>query len=275
LGKTWPALDIHLPGCDPELQDLVLADLDDFQPTAIQEPGDRPVLRAFFATSTLRNDASRAIAGAFGNHVFLEAVEVEDENWAARSQAGLRAIIVDALTIAPPWDGSPAPNTVVIQPSMGFGTGHHATTRLMLHALQRLELRGRTVLDIGCGSGVLAIAAAKLGASRSLGLDNDLDAVESARENVELNEAGASVELRTADFRDLKEPADIVLANLTGALLESSADALAQLVRPGGFLVVSGFMDSEPSVVPALQRHLTLVQLDDEDEWRSATFVSG
>ncbi|RPI51472.1 MAG: 50S ribosomal protein L11 methyltransferase, partial [Acidobacteria bacterium] len=163
----------------------MLAELDDFQPTAIQEPDDTAPLRAFFTTADARDAAARALAAAFGSHLFVETLEVEDEDWAARSQAQLRAITVGRIVVAPPWDPSVAtpkrgqtPFLVCIQPSMGFGTGHHATTRLTLRALQELPVAERAVLDIGCGSGVLAIAAVKLGARSAVGIDIDPDALE-------------------------------------------------------------------------------------------------
>src|SRR5436190_9317434 len=192
LRKSWPALDIYVPGCDPQLQELVLAELDDFQPTAIQEPEPEqtPKVRAFFASAAARVAAAQALGVAFGAHLFVESVDVDDEDWAARSQAQLRAVTVGRLIVAPPWDvperrqgtgqgaeskrqGTANDGVIVILPSMGFGTGHHATTRLTLLALQSLDLKGRTVLDIGCGSGVLAIGAVTLGARSALGIDID------------------------------------------------------------------------------------------------------
>jgi hypothetical protein len=104
LRKSWPALDIHVPGCDPQLQELVLAELDDFQPTAIQEPEDIPRVRVFFASAGARSAAARALAAAFGRHLFIESIDVDDEDWAARSQAQLRAVTVGRLVVAPPWD---------------------------------------------------------------------------------------------------------------------------------------------------------------------------
>jgi ribosomal protein L11 methyltransferase len=262
-----------VPGCDPELRELVLAELDDFQPSAIQEPEDAPRLRAFFGTAESRDAAARALASSFTNHLFLETLEVEDEDWAARSQAQLRAITIGRIVVAPPWDAASADQmTIVIQPSMGFGTGHHATTRLMLKALQSVPVDGRTVLDIGCGSGVLAIAAARLGARAAVGVDIDADAVASAAENLVLNNAGDRVRIEEKDFRDMTSPVSVALANLTGALLERTASTLANLVEPDGYLIVSGFMHGETGVLPALQEWLTLDTVHQEDEWMCAVF---
>jgi ribosomal protein L11 methyltransferase len=275
LGKAWPALDIHVPSCDPQLQELVLAELDDFQPTAIHEPDDTSRLRAFFTSAESRDAAARALGTSFGSHLFIEPLNVEDEDWAARSQAQLRAVTIGRIVIAPPWDmGSDPLLTIIVKPSMGFGTGHHATTRLMLTALQELTLDHQTVLDVGCGSGVLAIAAVKLGARSAVGIDIDPDALENATENAGLNEMGDRVRFEEGDFRAMPLRADVVMANLTGGLLERSAEALAAMVMPGGLLVVSGFMDSETAaVVPAFETFLTLQTIAQEEEWMCAVFA--
>jgi ribosomal protein L11 methyltransferase len=290
LGKAWPALDIHVPGCDPQLQELVLAELDDFQPTAIQEPDDTSRLRAFFTSAESRDAAARALGTSFGIHLFVESLNVEDEDWAARSQAQLRAVTIGRIIVAPPWEmgrgreglsqasgeNPSRPIFVIIQPSMGFGTGHHATTRLMLKALQELTLDNQTVLDVGCGSGVLAIAAVKLGARSAVGIDNDPDALDNARENSGLNQMGDRVRFEEGDFREMAVGADVVMANLTGGLLERSAEALAAMIEPFGFLIISGFMDSEKAaVVPALERFLTLQAIVQEEEWMCATYCNG
>src|SRR5262245_19309894 len=151
---------------------------------------------------------------------------------------------------------------------MGFGTGHHATTRLCLAALQDIDLSGAFVLDAGTGSGVLAIAAARLGARRALGIDFDPDAIQSARENLDLNPEAGGVEFEVADLaaRDLPR-ADVVTANLTGALLVRSAAALLDAVRPGGRLVLSGILADERDEVVHAFAPAGIVRIREEDGW--------
>jgi ribosomal protein L11 methyltransferase len=275
LGKAWPALDIHVPSCDPQLRELVLAELDDFQPTAIQEPDDASRLLAFFTSSESRDAAARALAASVGSHLYVQPLSIEDDDWAARSQAQLRAITIGRICVAPPWDlGSDALLTVVVNPAMGFGTGHHATTRLTLRALQDVPLDNRTVLDIGCGSGVLAIAAVKLGAHSAVGIDIDPDALDNARENADLNEMSDRVRYEEGDFREMALGADVVMANLTGGLLERSAATLSAIVSPHGCLIISGFMDTErAAVLTALEKFLTLQTIAQEEEWMCAVLV--
>ncbi len=165
---------------------------------------------------------------------------------------------------------------------MGFGTGHHATTRLCLDALQSIDLAGRAVLDVGTGSGVLAIAAARLGAGRVLGIDNDADALASARENLRLNPEASGVESRECDLADLAPPPrnprsraarprpplfDVITANLTGALLVREAAALMRSLAPHALLILSGLLATEREAVAAAFGRLGPVRESSEDEW--------
>ena len=150
---------------------------------------------------------------------------------------------------------------------MGFGTGHHVTTRLCLAALQTLDLTGR-VLDVGTGSGVLAIAANRLGAAHALGIDCDEDAIQSARDNLALNPEARNVTFETVDLaaRALP-PTDVVTANLTGALLVRSADRLLAAVRPGGTLILSGLQSDERDDVRRAFEGAAVTWERDEDGW--------
>lgn len=286
--RTWPAIAISGFRASPPFEgdsespaspspDLLLAALADHDVSAIEELTGT-TWRVFFPTAAARDGARHALGGQF-HDLSLDLIDIPDEDWAARSQAGLRAIRVGDLIVAPPWDvpaDSPgAPIAIVINPSMGFGTGHHATTRLCLSALQRLDLRGLRVIDVGTGSGVLALAASRLGATDVLGIDDDPDAIQSAEENVVLNR-GVAVALQVVDLRfAAPSPSDVVLANLTGGLLVAAAPRLHQLTRPGGRLILSGFLAHEEEEV---LRAFATCQAEShlqEDEWRSVVLRRG
>jgi ribosomal protein L11 methyltransferase len=289
MARLWPALDIVTRGdeVDADLVDGMLAAfLDDYSATAIVDspvPSRHPRLawRVFFASAEARDRARRALASSeWHARVETAPVDVEDEGWAERSQATLTAVHVGRVIVAPPWDlpawpasrTEPADVLVVIEPSMGFGTGHHQTTRLCLRALQTIDLTGRRVLDVGTGSGVLAIVAAKLGAASVLGIDDDPDAVDAAQKNVGLNETDAVVRIERSDLATAAaEPADLVLANLTGALLVRHAAAIGQLGAPGGLLVLSGFTEDERLAVAHAFRDMAVVGEAAEDGWISLT----
>jgi ribosomal protein L11 methyltransferase len=125
------------------------------------------------------------------------------------------------------------------------------------------------VIDVGTGSGVLAITAARLGAAAVAAIDNDPDAVENARENIAANEVADAVEAHVDDLTTTTvAPADLVTANLTGTLLSQLAPDLARLVRPGGSLIVSGFnIDEKARVTEAMSASFELTEAAEEDDW--------
>ncbi|MGH9144437.1 MAG: 50S ribosomal protein L11 methyltransferase [Vicinamibacterales bacterium] len=250
--KQYPAIDVRTGSSD-----LLLAIVDDFGPTAVEERD--AWVRIFFPNTAERDQAQRALARQFD----VSAVDVDDEDWARRSQEHLQPVSVGRITVAPPWASRAAdpepiathaqaiardaqPLQIVILPSMGFGTGHHVTTRLCLAALQTINLTGLALLDVGTGSGILAIAAARLGAAQALGIDCDADAIQAARDNLTLNPEVREVSFETVDLSAEPLPtADVVTANLTGALLLQSADVLLAAVRPAGTLILSGIQSDE------------------------------
>ncbi|MBI3046885.1 MAG: 50S ribosomal protein L11 methyltransferase [Acidobacteria bacterium] len=282
--RTWPALEL----ASVKRPELVQAALVDYPITAVDETSQPDAWRVVFRSAADRDAAAEALARQFPDEV-IRSVDVPDEDWVARSQATLRAVQVGGIIVAPPWDVphtgrlrplSPAeagatglrrPLVIVIRPSMGFGTGHHATTRLCLTALQQVPVQGRSVVDVGTGSGLLAIAASRLGASRVLAIDDNPNAVRAAEENLGLNR-GADVTLRAADVRgDASGAFDIVLANLTGALLRGIAARLRDLAAPGGHLILSGFMRNEEAGVLAPYGGLPVKNRTEEEEWLCVT----
>jgi ribosomal protein L11 methyltransferase len=262
--RTWPA--IVVSGLAPSDAELIHATLAGHNVAAIDEPSEDQ-WRVFFSLTADR-DAALAALREQRPGLRLDPIDVADENWAARSQESLRAVQVGRVIVAPPWD---APITIVIRPSMGFGTGHHATTRLCLAALQRISLDRCTVLDVGTGSAVLAIAASRLGAEDVTGIDDDQDAIQSAWDNLALNPS-AQVTLIVGDLRSTElVAADVIVANLTGGLLIQSAERLRKLAHAGGRLILSGFTRDEERDVLAAFGAFWVEHRGEEEGWICVT----
>ncbi len=293
--RRWPAVEIRSTGIDEggALGNMVAATLHDHAPLAVQdlippplppgglwdptappppEPPPTPLAwRVCFAEVATRDEAADAIA-ALDLGLSIDRVDLPDDDWVARSQQALSAITAGPFIVAPPWDLPVAPpagtHVIIIEPSMGFGTGHHQTTRLCLAAMGALPFEGRTVLDLGTGSGVLAMAASVLGARDVRGVDIDADAIDAAQRSAVLNVLPTPVVFETADvFAVPSAPVDVVLANLTGAMLIRAAAPLAAMVVTGGTLVVSGFMHYEREGVEAALDAFDVVSRTHEDEW--------
>jgi len=174
---------------------------------------------------------------------------VPDEDWVAKSREQFGPIRVSAhLWIVPTWRAPPEPEAInlVLDPGLAFGTGSHPSTRLCLQWLERSIAGGETVLDYGCGSGILAIAALKLGALRAVGVDIDPDAVTAARANARRNGvAGEFFEGRAP----LTFTADVVIANILANPLKVLAPMLASRCRRGGQIALSGILSDQASDV--------------------------
>jgi len=181
--------------------------------------------------------------------------------------------VTDRLVVRPSWRTyEPAPGEIVIllDPGLAFGTGLHPTTRMCLQVLEHLVDTGVTVLDVGTGSGILAIAAAKLGASAVLGIDNDPVAVDSARVAVEMNDACESVALACGSLDEAKGSYDVVVVNILARVIEEMlADGLAARLRDGGTLVAAGILEDQAAGVEAalMERGLQIARQLREGDW--------
>jgi ribosomal protein L11 methyltransferase len=206
-------------------------------------PG-RALLVAWFGTAEAAEAARAAVGGTI--------VEVPDEDWGEGWKKDFRPLDVGRVRVRPSWIDAPPPPgmvEVVLDPGMAFGTGTHPTTALCLAALSDLlgARPGASVLDVGTGSGLLAIAARKLGAGRVAGNDDDPVAVRVARENAERN--GAALELTGAPVEAIPGTFDVVVANILANVLVALAPALAAKVAPGGVLLLSGILHPQEDEV--------------------------
>lgn len=285
----FPALDVEIRSAGDAAdagssaftpEDQVALLLTDVDPVGVHEIDARRW--RIFCRDRPARAAAEAVLATHPAVVAVRPVDVPDADWVARSQAHLRACTAGRVTVAPPWDvpASPAGLLVVIEPSMGFGTGHHPSTRLALLALQDRPLAGHRVIDAGTGSGLLAIAAALLGAAGVCGFDRDPAAIASARRNLALNPA-AHVAFEVAELMDIpgpaalgeQGPADLVVANLTADVLVRCARNLTDLAKPGGRLIVSGLTaEQERDVAAAF--HGTTPSLRPVRRWIEGDWVA-
>ncbi|MGC8806767.1 MAG: 50S ribosomal protein L11 methyltransferase [Thiomonas sp.] len=222
------------------------------------------LLRVLFADEAQADAALAALlaADALPDLQDVRQATVEDQDWVRLTQSQFQPVsIADALWIVPSWHTPPDTSAPVIRldPGLAFGTGTHPTTRLCLEWLARQPLQHKSVLDYGCGSGILAIAAAKFGAAQVVGVDIDPDAVQSTRANAAENQVAVQAGLpdSVADDRF-----DVVVANILSAPLKLLAPAIAAHVRPAGALVLSGILERQAEELIAAYAPYAALQID-------------
>jgi ribosomal protein L11 methyltransferase len=215
---------------------------------------------------------------SMGIHVQYHYHEMADQNWNMEwENKFLPVIIGDSLLVRATFHDSSQdlPYTIVIDPKMSFGTGHHHTTRMIILEMMELDFAGKNVLDVGCGTGILGIFAAMKGATRVLGIDNDQWAYQNALENVRRN--GVNMEIRLGEVESSAGKGfDYVLANITRNVLLESMPLYAGLLRSGGMLLVSGILAEEVQYVlnAAYKEGLTHIHTREESNWLALTFIS-
>ncbi|UCH25101.1 MAG: 50S ribosomal protein L11 methyltransferase [Trueperaceae bacterium] len=196
---------------------------------------------------------------------------VAEEGYLETYYAELRPVTIGRLVVAPTHCQvriSAGQKVLWVDPGMAFGTGHHETTRLALRALESVPLMGRTVLDVGAGSGILAVAADLLGAGEAVGVDIDPDTVPIAVDNALANCSRARFEFGTIDHKHPASSVDIVVANLYAELHVLLADTYHHLLRPGGILLATGILRDKISMVrEALGSNFSLRRSLCEGDW--------
>ncbi len=199
-------------------------------------------------------------------------------NWNAEWEKNFEPVLVDdLLVIRAPFHAhnNNVKHNIVIMPKMSFGTGHHQTTRLMCRELFGLQLKGARLLDMGCGTGVLAILARKLGAADVMGIDIDAWSVENSIENCEVNHC-TDILIKKGDAALLQneKPFDVILANINKNILKKDLKAYVEVLNPSGHLLLSGFFttDAEELKTAAAVLGLSFVSMQHENEWAMLQF---
>lgn len=260
---------------DEEQAEILTAYLADFPFESFDFEGG--VLNAYIPKVALAECATD-VAVQLSDYKFVEE-EIASQNWNAVWESDFQQVeVADKVLIRAPFH-EPRPDyrgmEIVIQPKMSFGTGHHATTQMMVEMLLSADVEGKEVLDMGSGTGVLAIVAAKLGAKRVLAVEIDDMAEESVRENIALNGVAECVESVCGDVRAIEgQMFDTILANINRNILLNDMAAYVATLRRGGRLFISGFLAEDVDILVdyALTLNLTKREHISNGEWQCLGF---
>ncbi|TNI86083.1 50S ribosomal protein L11 methyltransferase [Aeromonas allosaccharophila] len=184
----------------------------------------------------------------FGENVGYKVEQLEDKDWVREWMDHFHPMqFGERLWICPSWRDVPNPDAVnvMLDPGLAFGTGTHPTTALCLQWLDGLDLTGKTVVDFGCGSGILGIAALKLGAARVIGIDIDPQAIQASRDNAARNGVADQIELYLPADQPQDVEADVVVANILAGPLRELAPLIAGHGKPGSLMALSGVLESQ------------------------------
>jgi ribosomal protein L11 methyltransferase len=204
--------------------------------------------------------------------IAIDTVEEEEKDYAALVRQYFTPVRIGSVTVLPPWRTTSRKGPVItIEPGMAFGTGRHESTKLMVGMMGGIDMKGKSVLDIGAGSGILALYARLLGASRVAAIDHDPLAAEAMQTNMALN-PGLDILVACADLGSIAGTFDVVLANLDFDTFRVHAQAVVDRVAPGGSLIVSGIEQQYAKDLPALFRPFTVARHRRMKDWHAYLF---
>jgi ribosomal protein L11 methyltransferase len=197
--------------------------------------------------------------------------QLEDKDWEREWMENFHPMkFGERLWICPSWRDVPEPDAVnvMLDPGLAFGTGTHPTTALCLEWLESLNLEGKTVIDFGCGSGILAIAAIKLGAEKVIGIDIDPQALAASKDNAQRNGVADQLEIFLPQDQPEDLIADVVVANILAGPLRDLSGIIKGLIKPGGELAMSGVLDTQAEDVANYYRDdMTIDPIVELNEW--------
>lgn len=272
--SSWVVLRVDVP---PAIADRVATLLEEEgAPGVVREESETVPGRTRVEAHLPGDDATRVrdlLAQTLGSDAAIASAPIGEVDWDAIARRHHPPRLIGArLLVAPPWNVPPADGRelLVIEPGMAFGTGQHATTRGCLEAIEALLATSpvRSALDVGTGSGILALALARLGVARVVGCDTDATAVSIARANLDRNGA-TGVTLVVGPAAALRDTFEVVVANLLADVIIADAAALTACVTPAGQLVLSGLLRGQVTAVLAAYGGWRVVDERAEDDWRT------
>jgi ribosomal protein L11 methyltransferase len=249
----------------------------------IEERADG-MLDVYIAAEDWTEDSQQAVAQFASARKSVELIEVkplEVKDWNAEWESSIEPVLVtDEVVITPSWKLEQAKelrarHTLVIDPKMSFGTGHHETTRLCMRAIEKIETQDALVIDIGTGSGVLAFYALQRGATHAVAIDTDQWSIDNVKENQALNNiSDEQFDLRKGELEQTigkDESFDVIIANIHRNVLMAIAEGIASRCQPGAYVILSGLLvyDGEEVRAKYEAEGLTFIEQLQENEWIS------
>ena len=268
---TWLSVRVRAPATDRE---AVLALLFEMGSLGVQEEGD--TLATHFAPPFEPGPFAERLR-VLSPQSSVDIAETPEVDWNERWRDRIVSHDLGVLTIAPPWlaDAENSDRTIVIDPGMAFGTGDHPTTRGVIRLLPHVIRSGDSIADLGAGSAVLSIAAAKLGARRVVAIEMDPDAIHNAEQNVLRNGVSDRVTVIEGDAEVLLPligPVHLILVNIISSVITRLLPTMAGALEAGGAAVLGGVLTTERAALTAVLRHdgWTIHEEDVEGDWWSA-----
>jgi ribosomal protein L11 methyltransferase len=276
--KTWQVIDVMVISDAREAAEYGLMEAGALGTETTDDANGRVSIAAYFDSPESIKPARESLLEALHIYGFHETAlhecqtrEIADQDWLAEWKKHWRPVEVGRFIVAPPWSESVTQESehilIRINPGMAFGTGTHETTRLCLKAIEKYYSRG-AFLDVGTGTGILAIAAAKLAPNATIiACDTDANAVEIARENARLNDLGDRIDFRVGTIDEETSSADMVCANLTAPVIVELLPSL--LGVSCGRLILSGILETQFEMVHAglLEQAATVNEIMQDNEW--------
>ncbi|HKO80221.1 MAG TPA: 50S ribosomal protein L11 methyltransferase [Chitinophagaceae bacterium] len=260
-------IQIQFQNISQQQSDILIARLNEIGFEGFQEEENE--LKAFITSTAFDENLLQHISSSL--QLNFSKTIIEETNWNQIWESNFDPVIVDDFVAVRADFHKPVKKAafeIVITPKMSFGTGHHATTYMMMQQMREIDFAGKTVFDFGTGTGVLAILAEKLGARAILAIDNDSWSIENTAENITRNGC-TKIDLKLADTAITNDSFDIILANINKNVILDNFQLLAKQLLPGGILLLSGLLaeDKQDILSKAGELNLQLLTAGKRHNW--------
>jgi ribosomal protein L11 methyltransferase len=252
-----------------EQQEILISELSELEAIGFEQTDTH--LLAYFEKDNFKSYEVNNLVKEFTFNI----TSIPEQNWNAVWESNFEPVVVDDFCAIRADFHQPIKNVqheIIITPKMSFGTGHHATTYMMIEQMSNIDFTKKRVFDFGTGTGILAILAQKLGAASITAIDNDEWSIENAKENFQKNDVHSITLYRSSAMP--KDSFDIILANINRNVLNEYASALVSILSPKGVLLVSGILKEDERVIVAAFNILQPIKVQQNKNWISILFRS-